>query len=92
MVKTYISALRNLLRTKNKSIVIKDTDKNMGAEEDKDKTDVISECERQMGDIKTYLKISEEEWKQFITEIQNKLKRIVECHMYKGNWTRRLDF
>ena len=39
----------------------------MGAEEDKDKTDVISECERQMGDIKTYLKISEEEWKQFIT-------------------------
>ena len=52
LVKTYISALRNLLRTKNKSIVIKDTDKNMGAEEDKDKTDVISECERQMGDIK----------------------------------------
>ena len=55
------SALRNLFRTKNKSIVIKDTDKNMGAEEDKDKTDVISECERQMRDIKTYLKISEEE-------------------------------
>ena len=55
------SALRNLFRTKNKSIVIKDTDKNMGAEEDADKTDVISECERQMGDIKTYLKISEEE-------------------------------
>ena len=27
-------------------------DKNMGAEEDTDKTDVISECERQMGDIK----------------------------------------
>ena len=46
------SALRNLIRAKNKSIVIKDTDKNMGAEEDKDKTDVISECERQMGDIK----------------------------------------
>ena len=59
----------------------------MGTEEDADKTDVISECERQMRDIKTYLEISEEEWKQFITEIQNKLKRIVECHMYKGNWT-----
>ena len=27
----------------------------MGAEEDKDKTDVISECERQMGDIKNLL-------------------------------------
>ena len=68
-------------------------DKNMGAEEDTDKTDVISECERQMGDIKTYLKISEEELKQFITEIQNKLKRIVESHMYKGNCTKkRLNF
>ena len=27
----------------------------MGEEEDKDKTDVISECERQMGDIKNLL-------------------------------------
>ena len=75
------SALRNLIRAKNKSMVIKDADKNMGTEEDTDKTDVISECERQMRDIKTYLKISEEEWKQFITEIQNKLKRSVKCHM-----------
>ena len=55
------SALRNLIRAKNKYIVIKDADKNMGTEEDTDKTDVISECERQMRDIKTYLKISEEE-------------------------------
>ena len=55
------TALRNLIRTKNKSIVIKDADKNMGTEEDADKTDVVSECERQMRDIKTYLKISEEE-------------------------------
>ena len=54
---------------------------------DADKTDVISECERQLEDIKTYLKISEEELKQFITEIQNKLKRIMESHMYKGNCT-----
>ena len=36
------------------------------------KTDVISECERQLGDIKTHLKILEEELQQFITEIQNK--------------------
>jgi len=55
------TALRNLIRAKNKSIVIKDADKNMGTEEDANKTDVISECERQMRDIKTYLKISEEE-------------------------------
>jgi len=65
LVKTFIikkkSALRNLIRAKNKSIVIKDANKNMGTEEDAGKTDVISECERQMRDIKTYLKISEEE-------------------------------
>jgi len=45
-------ALRNLIRAKNKFIVVKDADKNMGTEEDANKTDVISECERQMGDIK----------------------------------------
>ena len=55
------SALRNLIHAKNKYIVVKDADKNMGTEEDANKTDVISECERQMRDIKTYLKISEEE-------------------------------
>ena len=55
------SALRNLISAKNKYIVVKDADKNMGTEEDANKTDVISECERQMRDIKTYLKISEEE-------------------------------
>ena len=91
LVKTFLkkkkSALRNLILAKNKSIVINDTDKNMGAA-DADKTDVISECERQLRDIKTYLKISEEELKQFITEIQNKLKRIVKSHMYKGNCTK----
>ena len=37
------SALRNLIRAKNSSIVINDTDKNMGAV-DAVKTDVISEC------------------------------------------------
>ena len=66
------TALRNLIRAKNKSIVINDTDKNMGAA-DADKTDVISECERQLGNMKTDLKISEDEFQQFITEIQNKL-------------------
>ena len=56
---------------------------------DADKKDVILECERQLGDMKTYLKISEEELKEFISEIQNKLKRIVESHMYKGNCTKK---
>ena len=39
-------ALRNLIR------IINDTDKNMGAAA-ADKTDVISECERQLEDIQT---------------------------------------
>ena len=82
------TALRQLIRAKNNKIVINDTDKNMGAA-DADKKDVIKECERQLGDIKTYFKISEEELKQFITEIQNKLKRVVESHMYKGNCTKK---
>ena len=45
----------------------------MGTEEEEDKTDVILECERQMRVL------SEEEWKQFITEIQNKFQRTVKA-------------
>ena len=41
------------------------------------------------GGYKTYLKISKEELQQFITEIQNKLKRIVESHLYEGNCTKK---
>ena len=37
--------LRNLIRAKNKAIIINDTDKNMGAAADTDKKNVISECE-----------------------------------------------
>ena len=57
---------------KNKSKVINNTDKNMGAA-DTDKTYIILECVTQLGDVKTYLKISEEEVKQFITEIQKQI-------------------
>ena len=61
-VYTEKSALQNLTHAKNKSIVINDTDENMGAA-DADKTNVILNCVRQLGDIKTYFKISEEELK-----------------------------
>ena len=60
----------------------------MGAT-DADKKDVISECVRNLGDIKKYLKISEEELKEFISEIQNKLKRIAESHVYKSDSTKK---
>ena len=56
---------------------------------DADKNDIISECTRQLEDIKTYLELTEEMVKNIIMEIQNKLKRIVESHMYKGNCTKK---
>ena len=59
----------------------------MGAA-DADKGDVISECVRQLSDMKTCLKLTEEEIKN-ITDIQNKLKRMVESHLYKGTCTKK---
>ena len=38
---------------------------------------------------KTYLEFKEEMAKNIITEFENKLKRIVESHMYKGNCTKK---
>ena len=62
------TALRNLIKTKNEKIVINDTDKNMGCAH-ADKSDVIFECIRQLGDVKTYSKRSEAEIKNIISEI-----------------------
>ena len=56
------TALRNLIRAKNTKIIINDTDKNMGAT-DLDKVDVISECVRNLNDMKTHLKLTEENLK-----------------------------
>ena len=52
------------------------------------KNDVIFECIRQLGDVKTYSKRSEAEIKNIISEIQTKLRNIVTCHLYKGNCTK----
>ena len=60
------TALRKIIRAKNNKIVIIDTDKNMGA--DTDKKDVVFECARQLLNIKTYLKFSEEDLKSIISE------------------------
>ena len=67
------TALRNLVRAKIIIIIINDTDKNMGTA-DADKKDVVDECVRQLSDVKTYHKLSEEELKNIISEIQTKLK------------------
>ena len=79
------TSLKKLILAKNKNIVINDTDKNMGAA-DADKQDVVDECVRQLSEQKTYLKITEEELKYIISEIQTKLKNTVESHLYKGNF------
>ena len=60
----------------------------MGAT-DMDKVDVISECVGKLNDVKTYLKLTEEKLKNIIMDIQNKLKRTVESHLYKGNCTKK---
>ena len=54
---------------------------------------IIFECFRQLGDIKRYLKTSEEEVKQVITEIQNKLKGLWKAICIKAIvQKRRLNF
>ena len=54
-----------------------------------DKKDVISECARQLEDIKTYFEFKKQEAKHIIMKLQNKLQQIVESHMYKGNCTQK---
>ena len=53
----------------------------MGAA-DADKEDVISECVRQLSDVKTYLKLTEEETKNIITRIAQN-KRQTFCYQKK---------
>ena len=44
-------------------------------------------------DIKMYFKLTDDGVKNILPEMQNKLKRIVESHMYKDNCTKkRLNF
>ena len=50
---------------------------------------MVFEYVRQLDDVKTYFKLSEEEIKNIISEIQNKLKQTVESHMYKGKCTKK---
>ena len=58
-------ALQKLITKKNKIHVINDTDKNLGPA-NADKSDVISECKRQLFDVMTYLKLSKDEVETFL--------------------------
>ena len=62
--------------------------KNMGAA-DADKSDVIFECIRQHSEVKTYCKLTDTKIKTIISEIQMKLRNLITCHLYKGNFTKK---
>ena len=68
-----IQKIRNL---KNKDQVINDSDKNLGAVM-ADKSDVFSECKRQLYDVNTYIKLSLEEMEILIAKIKSELSEVV---------------
>ena len=72
-------ALHKLITEKNKIHVINDTDKNLGPA-NADKTDVITECKRQLFDALTYLKLSKSELENFLRKSIEKLRLVVEQH------------
>ena len=74
--------LQKIRKLKNKDQVINDSDKNLGAIM-ADKTDVVKECQRQLYDIKTYIKLSLEEMEILIAKIKSELSEIV--GKYKSN-------
>ena len=59
------TALRLLHRNKNVKVVVNDTDKNIGPSY-ADKTDVITECRRQLYDKEVYKQLTQEEAEQLI--------------------------
>ena len=73
--------LQNIRNLKNKTKVINDSDKNLGAVM-ADKTDVITECKRQLYAVKTYIKLSLEEMEFLIAKInQNFQKWLVDRNL-----------
>ena len=74
--------LQKVRDLKNKTQVINDSDKNLGAVM-ANKTDVITECKRQLYDINTYIKLSLEEMEMLIAKIKSELLEVV--GRYKSN-------
>ena len=75
--------LLKLKNLKNKDQVINDSDKNLGAVM-ADKSDVVKECQRQLYDIDTYIKLSYEEMEILVAKIKSQLTEIV--GRYKENF------
>ena len=68
-----------MIVSKNKVSVVNDTDKNLEAAI-ADKEDVITECKRQLFEIKTYNKLSFEQMEMLIAKIQTDLEAVVAKH------------
>ena len=77
------SALRLLKIHRNQTVVLNDTDKNVGPAA-ADTTKVIEECKRQLYDKEVYKFLNEEQAKQFVKEIQIRLRNIVSRHKKNG--------
>ena len=90
--KKEFSGLQKIVDMKNESHIINDSDKNLGAVM-ADKTDVVKECQRQLYDINTYIRLSLEEMEILIAKIKSHLLEIV--GRYKENFfcsTKEKDF
>jgi hypothetical protein len=68
--------LQNIRALKNKTEVINDSDKNLGAVM-VDKTDVVTECKRQLYDINTYIRLSLVEMEMLVAKIKSELSEVV---------------
>ena len=77
------TALKVLQQNKNVSVVINDTDKNVGPA-CADKEDVIKESRRQLHEIRVYNQLTQEEADQLIRVIKKRLSTIVNKHTFKG--------
>ena len=62
-------ALNLLIKNRNVKVCVNNTDKNLGAITT-DKSDVITECQRQLFDVITYNKISLDEAKNLVDKIK----------------------
>ena len=71
------TALKKSITTKNKKLVISDTDKNVGPSIS-DKNDVVAECKRQLSDKLVYKKLEPQELEMVISEIKENLFSVVQ--------------
>ena len=78
------TALKKLITTKNKKMVISNTDKNVGPSIF-DREDGVSECQRHLSDTTVYKKLCPQEVENLVSEIKRSLSSTIQKHMNKGS-------